>query len=464
MFRSLPFALLLLPAAALAQPAPKPAPADDLAAFDKDLDALFVGGGLTANQAAGRAAHVSPTVMRRAAEVRAAVAEAEQAELGQVPVVRASASYTRLSHIPSLSFTIVPGASPFQISFFDDSEDFQISTVVPLSDYVVRFPTLIKAARLGTETARLSKRSSEVNAGQDARLAYWEWVRAQLQVLISRRQLVQVQTTLKQVRALAEVQRLSRADLLRVESQEAEAEQVLDQLGYLAQLREEQLRILIGARPDEPLTIGEDIRADVAPPGAQPLDQLVGHALGRRLDVRTLDVGILAKEKQAITERANGYPKLSAFGTVDDARPNQRFFPLTYQFKTTWLVGVQLTWQLGDTLNAEMNRKRVIAETDELRADRENVVRGARIELLAAQQAVLLAQRALATSMKGLAAAEESYRVRQELLNAQRATAVELVDSQTDLTRARITALNARVDLRVALTQLEHALGDDATR
>ena len=80
---------------------------------------------------------------------------------------------------------------------------------------------------------------------------------------------------------------------------------------------------------------------------------------------------------------------------------------------------------------------------------------------MSAQQAVALAQRAFATSQKGLAAAEESYRVRQALLAAQRATAVELVDAETELTRARITALNARVDLRVAIAQLAHALGSD---
>ena len=52
--------------------------------------------------------------------------------------------------------------------------------------------------------------------------------------------------------------------------------------------------------------------------------------------------------------------------------------------------------------------------------------------------------------------------MRRELLNAERATAVELVDAETDLTRARIASLNAKVDLRVAMTQLAHALGNDA--
>jgi len=107
-----------------------------------------------------------------------------------------------------------------------------------------------------------------------------------------------------------------------------------------------------------------------------------------------------------------------------------------------------------------MNRIR--AETNQIRADRENLERGTRIEVLAAQQAVSLAQHALVTSQKGLAAAEESYRVRKELLNADRATGVELVDAETDLTRARVSALNARVDLRVAMAQLTHALGNDA--
>ena len=91
-----------------------------------------------------------------------------------------------------------------------------------------------------------------------------------------------------------------------------------------------------------------------------------------------------------------------------------------------------------------------------------DALRGTRIEVLASQQAVQLAQLALATSQKGLAAAEEGYRVRRELLNAERATAVELVDAETDLTRARIAALNARVDMRVAMTQLAHAIGADA--
>lgn len=428
-----------------------------MTAFDKELDALFAPGGLTADAAAGRAAGASPTVRRRAAEIDAAIAQAQAAELTLVPHVQGSATYTRLSPLDPIVFG--PGA---MFEFLENSYAVQGQLALPLSDYVVRYPKLIDAAKLGAEAARASKRESEVSAAQDARLAYYEWVRARLQVLVAQRQLTQVQTALTQFRALADAQRVSRADLMRVESQEAQAEQVLDQLSQLSALREEQLRLLIGAGPGEQLTPGEDIRKDVAGVNAGgPLDQLAATARAQRLEFKVIDTGIAAKEKQREAEKANLLPRLSAFATADYARPNQRVFPQVDEFKFTWQAGVQLTWTLNDALISNTSDKRIRAETNELRADRENLDRGTRIELMAAQQAVNLAVRALATSQKGLAAAEEGYRVRRALLAAERATAVELIDAETDLTRARITAVNARIDLRVALAQLAHALGND---
>ncbi|HSR96046.1 MAG TPA: TolC family protein [Kofleriaceae bacterium] len=466
--------LSLSAAPALAQPAarpapkqaPKPTPAapaqppapDDMVAFEHDLDALFSTGGLTADQAASRATGASPTVRRRAAEIEAAIAQTESAELARVPVLSGKASYTRLSHVDP---PMIPGFdSVFPV--IENSYLFEAQLVVPLSDYLLRYPQLIDAARLGVDAARIGKRTSEVGAGQDARLAYYEWVRARLQVLIAQRQRIQVARTLDQVRALAEAQRLSKADLMRVESQDADAEQVVAQLENLSQLREEQLRLLIGAPAGEPLAIGEDIRGAITAPAAGSLDDLMTTAKRQRLEFRSIDTGIAAKDSQRAAEKANVLPRLSAFAVADYADPNQRIFPAKDEFKLTWSVGAQITWALPDALQSRATDHRIRAEADELRADRESLERGTRIEVLAAQQAVSLAQHSLDTTQKGLAAAEEGYRVRKELLNAERATAVELVDAETELTRSRIAALNARVDLRVARAQLDHALGNDA--
>lgn len=472
--RSLLLASLLASSpAAIAQPkAPAPAPAPAPAArpappqpaedtFEKDLDALFSPGGLTAEQAATRSVKSSPTVRRSVADIEVAIAQAESAELSRVPRVGASFTYTRLSDVDAA--LTIPGGGSFEFPVFLNTYSFDANVNINLSDYVLRYPKLIEAARLGEDVARVSRRSSEVNVGQDARLAYYEWVRSKLQVLIAKRQLAQVRSTLGQIRALAEAQRVSRADLMRVESNEAVAEQTLNQLTLLQQLREEQLRILIDEPEGTPLAIGEDIRQDLTAPTAAPIDEALKTAREQRLDFKVLDTGIEAKEKQRTAEKASNYPRLSGFASAQYSNPNQRFFGNSdAEFNFSWAAGLQLSWTLNDTLFARTTQQRLRGETDALRADRANLDRGARVQIIAAQQSIENARTALETSKKGLAAAEEGYRVRRELLNAERATAVELVDAETELTRARIAALNARVDLRVAIVQLEHAIGNDA--
>jgi outer membrane protein TolC len=472
--------LSILGAPVLAQPAPAPAPTsvagaaatatDELAAFEKDLDALFVPGGLTSEQAAARAGDVSPTVQRRVAEVAEQTAAAETTYLTGVPQVGGKLSYTRNSFIPPFSFAssgiMIPGVdlSALAFNFLQNYTLAEATISVPLSDYVYRYPKLVGAAKVAIEAAKTTRSAAFVTAGQDARTAYYEWLRAKLQVLVAQRQVVQVKTTLGQVRAQAEVQRISRADLLRVESQEAEAEQTEAQLANLSALREEQLRVMLAIPDDQPLAIGEDVRKDISIPNVQPLDDMMKHVESHRLDYLAILEGIDARMRQKDAEIPGYLPKVSAFGVADYANPNQRIFPQEDKFTGTWAVGVQATWNLNDALTANVNQDRLQAQTDELRADQENFVRQARIEVLQAQQNVQLALHDLSTTATGLTSAEESYRVRKELLAAERATAVELVDSETDLTRARIAALNARIDLRVAIAQLVHALGDDVPR
>lgn len=439
-----------------AKPAP-PAEGSDAATFDAEVAALLgQQGGLTADAAADRAAKTSPEVRRKLAEVAAANAQAAQASLVRVPQVSATARYTRLSDITLPE--IVPG---FSFPVVLNNYNFDAQVAVPISDYLLTFPSVTAAARAGADAARISERSTKVDVGSDARVAYYEWVRAKLQALVAHRLVAQVDASLTQVRALAEVQRLSRADLMRVEAQHAQAELTAAQLDNVVILREQQLRIAIGAEPSETLTIGEDVRADLEVPALTDTDAAVTSAGASRLDIKALDAGVTAKERARDALKSSRYPRLSAFAQVNYDRPNQRIFPAEEKFDFTWAAGVQLTWTLNDTLVTGPKLDQAAAEINELREDKTRLMDGVRLQIVAAQNAVTVAQKSIQVSADGLAAAEESYRVRKELLAAERATAVEIVDAETQLTQARFAAINARIDLRVALAQLQHATGQD---
>jgi outer membrane protein TolC len=435
------------------------------AAFDQEVAALFGGSGLTADEAARRSTTVSPETKRKAAELAEARARVRSTKLAYVPQITGIAKYTRLSDVdPFVLPPSMPGGEPTVIPSILDNFSFSAQLGVPLSDYLLRFPHLVKASKAGERAAELGRRSAELEAANDSRVAYYEWVRARLQAVIAERQLAQVDRTLEQVSALAEVQRASRADLLRVQAQRAQAELAVAQTRQLVVLREDQLRILIGAKADETFAIGEDVRAELEVPAIEAAPALADAAMGRRLEAKALDVAIDALGYQKKTNLADRLPRLDAFASANYDNPNQRIFLGSDEFNGTWAVGAQLSWKLNDFLAAGPTEDAQDAQVQQLLADRERLTYGVRTEVLATRQSVDLAQQSLATTAQGLSAAEESYRVRKELLAAERATIVELVDAETELTRARIAAIDARIDLRIALARLRHAAGLDVTQ
>jgi outer membrane protein TolC len=292
---------------------------------DAELGAMFVPGGLTAEQSAARARAASPAVWRKVAELESAIASVDAAKLARIPRVSAKLSYTRLSKIEDPDTSAFGGGT---IVFPQILDNYAATTqvVVPLSDYVLRHPGAIGAAEKSAAAARTTMRATELGAAYSGRLAYYEWIRAQLQLVISQRQLAQVRANLDQIRSTVAAGRLAKADLLRIESQEAEVEQLVDQLGTIARLREQALRLQIAARPDERLVIGEDVRAGMLAPEARDLADLTHQAATQRLDLRAVSLALAANEQQREAEAANRWPVLSAFATSDYANPNQRVF------------------------------------------------------------------------------------------------------------------------------------------
>ena len=458
-------AVAAVSAPAFAQPPAKAAPAAKPTDYDRQLAALFAPGGLTADAAAQRARSVSPDVKRKAADRAGALSQRETVDLAYVPRLSAKARYTRLSNIDQEPLTLPgPRGMPISIQFPDpllNSYSLGADLSVPVSDYLLRFPQLKAAASAGEKVAAFAEQASELGAANDARIYYYEWVRARLQVVVAEQTVAQVDRTLQQVSALADVQRASRADLLRITALKAQAELGLSQAREVAALREDQLRIAIGARADEALTIGEDVRNDLAVPQLDGAPALADAAMTRRYEARAIDSAIEATRSQRKAAGAGKLPRLDAFAQAGYDNPSQRVFPQEDKFTFTWAAGAQLSWSFNDFLGAAPQQDSSDAQARGLRADRERLAYGVRLEVLAASQQVALAQEALTTTAQGLTAAEEGYRVRKELFAAERATTVELIDAESELTRARIAAIDARINLRVALAKLAHAAGLD---
>lgn len=440
-------------------------------------------GGLTARDVGRRAVGTSLEVRAKQAELAAASAEVDRAFVTWFPRLTLSARYVHLSPIDAPSFgpdqgnlVVAPVAGPLPpgtpligvpssaLSFpvITDQYTLTASLTVPISDYVLRISQSYAAASQARSGADLQAKASRLAAAADAQLVYYSWVRARLQQEVAAQSLEQAKARLEAVKAAREVERLSNADQLRAESAVASAELMLERSKNLTKLGEDRLRTLLRDPADKAYTIGEDLLGPV-PAGSEGRDVsgLYAQALSRRLELRALDKTAHSLSEQRRAAKAAAYPRLDAFGNAYYANPNPRYVPQQKQWNATWDVGVQLTWTPNDVGSAIASERSLEAQRAKVEAQKAQLGDALRAEVFDSFQAVREAEVAVQTSERGLKAAEEAYRARAELFRFGRASLLEVTDAETDLLRARLEVVNARVGLRVAKIRLGHATGAD---
>lgn len=479
------------PAPAAPAPAPMPPPRDRLS------EALApVAAGLTPEAVAEAAVSSSYSVRSKQDELRAAQAKVDQAFTAYYPRLTLSATYTRLSPV-SNSLGSSSGASvgvlnpgdlrvgpciqdPTQQCLNDEqglpavavSSSFDLSSplnsyslvaslIVPVSDYVLRVSQGHESAKRAEAAKEIEVRATQLQAASDAKVAYFNWIRAQGQVVVAEEAVEQSKAHLADAKQTFAVGLISRADVLRLDAQVAAAEQAVVDAHAFKDVAEEQLRTVMHLPAGQPLTIGFDVMNAPASNPSASLAALTQEAYEKRLELKVIDENVAALREVESINKAAYLPRLDAFADGTYANPNQRIFPSKDQFDFTWDMGLRLSWTVNDSLNAGSTTAEAEARTASVLSQKQALRDGLRIEVAAAYADVVRAVASIDASDRGLVASEESLRVRRELFKNGKATSADLVDAEAELTRARLRRLDAHVGLAAARVKLDHATGRD---
>jgi outer membrane protein TolC len=437
-------------------------------------------GGLTSNVVATRAEATSYDVQSRKEDLEAAAALVDQALVAYFPRLTGTGRYMRLSPItpPFFGYSVIapvgegpipPGTTlenrPFTFPILLNQTILQATLNVPLSDYLLRIPQAYAAATKNQKAAALSENAARLKTATDAKVIYYTWVRAKLQEVVAEQANLQAKAHLVDAQHAFDAGTISKADVLRVESQLAASKLLQERAKSMAEIAETQIRVAMHDTTPMAYEVGESVDGEIPKPqGADNLAALFAEAGATRLEIKALEQSSDALREQAKVASAGKYPKLDAFGDIIYANPNPRVFPPQNVFRATWDVGVQLTYSPNDIALASATSRNLTARASSLTAQKQALEDGIRVEVTQMRNALREALAAVESTAQGLVAAEESYRVRRSLFRNGRATAVELTDAETDLTRSRLESINARVDVRIALVRLEHALGRDVAR
>ncbi len=416
-----------------------------------------VPGGLVADAVAAAAMTTSHEARAKDFEVQAAEAGVRQAWLGYFPRFSVAATYTRLSPIVQPVIGVAADGSPIRFPVFLDSGVVQGSLAVPLTDLFLRIPQAYASAKNAANAAKFNAEATRLQAAVDARTLYYNWLRTRLSGVVATLALEQTKAHLGVAVAHA-----SPADIARVESQVAAMELVVEKTKNLVSVTEDRLRSLMHDTSGKAYELGESVEEVLPAFSGLELRKLWEEARNQRLEVKAVGELVLAQRFQERVATAGLWPRLDAVANVTTANPNQRIFPQVAEFRTTWDVSLRLSWSPNDAAASAAGGAAVDARAASFEAQRSALLDGLRAEVTGTYTAVREADFAVGATSRGLKAAEDSYRIRSELFKVGRATSVELLDAEAELTRARIDALGARVDQRIARARLAHAVGRDA--
>jgi HAE1 family hydrophobic/amphiphilic exporter-1 len=452
--------------------------------LQRKLEQMKAGQGLTSAEVARRAVANSKQLLAKKRSLAVADAGVSKAQAGYMPKLTVTARYSRLSPItmPQLSLfgdqalvfsqraagtgeveleDLAAGQIPsFAFPVFLNQYALTGTLDIPLSDYVLRVSRAVDAAKENRASEVLNERALRLSVARDARVAYYEWVRAQGSDLVAAQALEQARGHERDAQNAFNAGIVSRADVLRATSQVKTSELFKQRTKTAVDLAAKRLEIMMGVPSPGNFEIGEDVLT-VPPDIVLEEEAAVREATSNRAELQAIETSIRALTSQQKMASAANYPRLDAQGRVNYANPNERFFPGDGKFHATWDVSVLLSWTPTDLLGADAATSEVNSQIQVLAAQRLDMTEALRFEVANALANAANARQAIDVVHEQLAASEEGFRTRGQLYRAGKATSVELIDAETDLTRSRLDVVNAYVDLHVARAQLLHALGRD---
>jgi outer membrane protein TolC len=438
--------------------------------IERNFAQLRAGQGITPDEVAQRTVKNNANVEAKRHAVETADYGVASAKAGYWPQLKLSASYTRLSTVPAIriitpqmaeALMIPPDqAKPIQIPANSYSLDANLT--VPVSDFVFKVSHSVASASHASEAATFDGYATSASVARDARVNYYQWVRAKAQELVVAQALIQAKGQSRDADNGFQAGLNSKADVLRTQAGVTAAELAVEQAKNASELARLALQVGMGDPSGQNYEVGEDVLKESPELENLPtLDAAYQEAIEHRAEIKSLMAAQKSNHEQATAARIAEYPRLDAQGAATYANPNQRYFFPDGKFHSSWSAGVVLSWTPTAIPGASAAASTSESKAAELTAQERAVRDSLRIEVEQAIKSAQISKLAIESNLVTLKSVREAYRVRRELFRAGRATLVDVTNAATDLNVTRNALVDAYVDSRISLVQLNHALGRD---
>jgi outer membrane protein len=331
------------------------------------------------------------------------------------------------------------------------TDQLTVTLAQPISGLLV-LSRLVALEQNGADAAHADREGARLDAGQRAAEAYLRLLSAKALHGVATRGLSQVEAQLERAKLLEKAGVLGQVDVLRLTSAREGARQGVLRAQAGVSVASSALALAVALPRGSAVDAADDL-PDPPPPLTLTAPEAGKLAAEGRPELQAARMRAEQAERGQDVARAQMYPNVNAVGTYQ-RNDGQAFTP-----PNAWFVGATLSWDVWDwgKARADVREAGAKARQASIGADAlaDQIAFDAQRRLTDARTAYETLDVARAAQV----AAEEAYRIQSVRYAQGAATTTDVLDAETDVSRARSNYAQARYDYYLAQASLARAIG-----
>ena len=313
--------------------------------------------------------------------------------------------------------------------------------------------TLIDFEKAAVSSSRAQLDVTKLDVAYQVAEAYIQTLQLGTLREVAQTSVAQLQANLTQAKALKDAGILFDVDILRIEAQIAALEQQVLEAEVGAETARRGLALLLGL-PD-----GTDLElapVDTTPPVlAWTEDDAVARAKQQRPEAKLADARIKQAEKGVDLAVGDYLPMVNAIASYNHSE-GQGFIAV----KDSGFIGLTLDWNLWDWGVRGSKVKQAKSGVRSAKKFRASLDDQLALDVRSKWLAATTKRKTLEVAEKGLKAAEEAHRLQNVRFAGGAGTTTEVIDAESEVSRARSQATIARYQYLVSWMALVRAVGE----
>jgi outer membrane protein len=377
-------------------------------------------------------------------------ARVKEVNTQMLPSLKLNASYTRLSPVDPFSimgFTVSPSILDNYITKLSLSQPlftgFKLKSNLEISEYNA----------LATEKD-FSK--DKVQLVYDIKNAYWNLYKAIEIKKVIVQNIEQINTHLTDIENLYKHGLTTNNEVLKVRVQLSNAELMKIEAENNIQLATMALNNLIGLPIEtniEPKTIAEVKSTDLP-----DVKKLIQKAIDNRSEIKSMEYRIKSTESAIKLAKSGWYPQISLFADYYYSKPNSRIFPTLNEFKGTWDLGVNLSFDIWNWKITSYQTEQSKANLEQTKLTLGQIQDGIILEVNQGYLTAAKNKEKIKLSEQTVGQATENMRVTYEKFKSGLVLNSDVIDAEVSLLQANINYTTSLVDYIISFIKLEKAI------